>query len=34
MEMLEEKTFKKKMMELIFLFLDIQCVLILKNKIN
>ena len=34
MEVLEEKTFKKKMMELIYLFLDIPCVLILKNKIN
>ena len=34
MELLEEKTFKKKMMELIFLFLDIRCVLTLKNKIS
>jgi hypothetical protein len=34
MEVLEEKTFKKKMMELIYLFLDIPCVLTLKNRIN
>lgn len=34
MEMLEQKTFKMKMMELIYLFLDIPCVLTLKNKIK
>ena len=34
MELLEEKTFKKKMMELIYLFQDTPCVLTLKNKIN